>query len=174
MKWINHIIISGAATAIFDPKMVPVAILGATAPDWIETVGNKFFNAHIKHRQDTHYPIIWIMGMLCAVFLWDFQGMLFWFCFGGLSHCITDAMTVTGIPVGPWSDRRFHLFGGRFRTGDPIEYFIAFGFAGCCMFLYNGLYTESTFIPFFYNWGEYYETGLVSGSEWKENRFKIF
>lgn len=173
MKWVSHIAIAGALTAIFSPQHVPIAVLGSTAPDWIETLTNKM-GGNLKHRQETHYPVLWIGGILFTLFLWDYHGLFFWFCIGGLSHCLTDAMTVTGIPLGPWSDRRFHLFGGRFRTGDPVEYMIAFGFCGVCAILYSGLNSNTEFIPFFYNWGEYYEEGLISAKEWKENRFKFF
>jgi inner membrane protein len=53
--------------------------------------------------------------------LWDWHGLVFWFSLGGLLHVLCDALTVTGVPLGPWSDRRFHLFGGRVRTGAPLE-----------------------------------------------------
>ena len=174
MKWVNHILIAGAATAIINPAAVPFAVLGATAPDWIETVSNRFLGTHFKHRQETHYPVLWLGGIGFALLLWDYNGFLFWFCFGGLSHCLTDAMTVSGVPLGPWSDRRFHLFGGRFRTGDPVEYMISFAFCALCVVVHNSLSTGSGFMPFLFNWGEYYDQGLISGKEWKENRFKFF
>ena len=36
MKWVNHIAIAAATTAVFSPALVPVAVLGSTAPDWLE------------------------------------------------------------------------------------------------------------------------------------------
>lgn len=36
MKWQNHILIAGALTATIDPLLAPGALLGATAPDWLE------------------------------------------------------------------------------------------------------------------------------------------
>ena len=36
MKWINHIAIAAATTAVISPPLVPLAVLGSTAPDWLE------------------------------------------------------------------------------------------------------------------------------------------
>ncbi|WP_298776500.1 hypothetical protein [uncultured Shewanella sp.] len=49
------------------------------------------------------------------------------------------------------SDRRFHLFGGRFRTGDPVEYGISFVVVVLCILLMK-LIGDSGFVPFFYDW----------------------
>jgi inner membrane protein len=32
---------------------------------------------------------------------------------------------------------------------------------------------NSGFIPFFYDWKKEYDTGVVDGAEWKENRLKF-
>ena len=32
MKWVNHVLIAGSITAVYDMRLVPPAILGATAP----------------------------------------------------------------------------------------------------------------------------------------------
>ena len=58
------------------------------------------------------------MLLAFALGLWDFHGMLATFAWGGLSHVLADALTVMGVPFSPHSDRRFHLFGGRLRTGE--------------------------------------------------------
>ncbi|WP_006786994.1 metal-dependent hydrolase [Thiorhodospira sibirica] len=94
------------------------------------------------------------------------------FALGGLSHVLADAMTVTGVPFGPWSDRRFHLFGGRIRTGDPAEYV----FAGVVVVICAALFTVlgvSGFYPFFYDWINLYNTGVIDGAEWRANRFRL-
>ncbi|MGF1723121.1 hypothetical protein L4D12_00170 [Photobacterium nomapromontoriensis] len=52
-------------------------------------------------------------------------------------------MTVTGVPFSPYSDRRFHLTG------------------------------SGSFSPFFFDWGGYYDNGLIDAAEWKANRFKL-
>lgn len=94
------------------------------------------------------------------------------FAWGGVSHILTDAMTVSGVPFSPYSDRRFHLFGGRFRTGDPIEYAISAAIIVICIGI-SHLIGESSFSPFFFDWAGYYDKGLIDGSEWKTNRFKF-
>ena len=124
MRWISHIAIAGSITAVLSPPTVAVAVLGATAPDWLEWVLNAV-GARLQHRAATHYLSYWAGAMAFALLLWDWHGLLFWFSFGGLLHVLCDAFTVSGVPVGPWSDRRFHLFGGRLRTGAPAEYMIA-------------------------------------------------
>ncbi|WP_299493406.1 hypothetical protein [uncultured Shewanella sp.] len=60
-------------------------------------------------------------------------------------------MTVSGVPFSLYSDRRFHLFGGRFRTGDPVEYGISFVvhfmMSRLCILLMK-LIGDSGFVPF--------------------------
>lgn len=92
--------------------------------------------------------------------------MLTAFAWGGFSHIITDAMTVTGVSFSPYSDRRFHLFGGRFRTGDPVEYAISFVVVVLCIMLMK-LLGDSGFIPFFYDWAGFYDKGIIDAYEWK-------
>ena len=116
MKWINHLAIAGATTALVSPALVPVALLGSTAPDWLEWVIKAVSGHNLKHRGVTHYVLGWIIGLVFAVLLWDFHGILAAFFWGGLTHVLADSLTVTGVPFSPHSDRRFHLFGGRLRT----------------------------------------------------------
>ena len=74
------------------------------------------------------------------------------FCWGGVTHILTDAMTVSGVPLRPYSDRRFHLFGGRFSTGEPVEY----GISACVVFVCIGLMNlmpSGSWAPFFYDLG---------------------
>ena len=49
MKWINHLAIAGATTALVAPALVPVALLGSTAPDWLEWVLEKLGGRKVKH-----------------------------------------------------------------------------------------------------------------------------
>jgi acyl-CoA synthetase (AMP-forming)/AMP-acid ligase II len=37
------------------------------------------------------------------------------------------------VPLGWWSDRRFHLFGGRFRTGQLGEYWFSGAIVLACI-----------------------------------------
>jgi len=171
MKWFNHMAIAGATCAVINPALVPVAVLGATAPDWLEWIG-KALGRRVKHRTVTHYFVVWLVACLGAWPL-DPTGIVTAFCYGGLTHVMTDAMTVTGVPFGPHSDRRFHLFGGRFRTGEPAEYGIAFGVVVVCAVLVMML-SASGWYPFFYDWSGLYNSGVIDGAEWRVNRFRFF
>ena len=174
MKWVNHLAIAGATTAVINPALVPVALLGSTAPDWLEWVYKATTGREIKPRGSTHYVTHWIIGLLAALLLWDFHGILAAFCWGGLTHVLADSMTVSGVPFSPWSDRRFHLFGGRLRPGAAGEYFVAWGIVGLCFLVAPAIQGSSGWYPFFYNWPGLYEQGLVDGAEWKANRFRFF
>lgn len=174
MKWINHLAIAGATTAVVSPPLVPVALLGSTAPDWLEWVIKSLTGHNVKHRGVTHYVLGWIIGLAFALLLWDFKGILAAFFWGGLTHVLADSLTVSGVPFAPHSDRRFHLFGGRLRTGDAGEYAIAWGIVGVCMVVAQFVYASSGWYPFFYNWAGLYEAGVVDAAEWKANRFRFF
>lgn len=174
MKWINHLAIAGATTALVSHALVPVALLGSTAPDWLEWVIKAVSGHNLKHRGVTHYVLGWIIGLVFAVLLWDFHGILAAFFWGGLTHVLADSLTVSGVPFSPHSDRRFHLFGGRLRTGDAGEYGIAWGIVAVCVVLAQVIHTGNDWYPFFYNWGGLYEQGIVDGAEWKANRFRFF
>lgn len=173
MKWINHVAIAGATCAVWRPELVPLAVLGATAPDWLEWV-LKAVGYRVRHRTVTHYLVSWLAALLFGLFVWDFHHAITAFAAGGLSHVLCDAFTIQGIPLGWWSDRRFNLFGGRLRTGNSGEYIfsgvivvVCFGIA-----LYTKQWHEGDYSPFFYDWSDYYQKGLIDGKEWKENRFR--
>jgi inner membrane protein len=86
---------------------------------------------------------------------------------------MVDAMTLSGMPFGPYCDRRFHLFGARFRTGDPVEYAISFGIVAVCALLIQFTYAAGWY-PFFYDWGGMYSEGGIDAHEWRVNRFRLF
>ena len=175
MKWINHLAIAGAITALVVPALVPVALLGSTAPDWLEWLLEKF-GRRVRHRTLTHIVLYWVMVLGFALLLWDFKGVLAAFAWGGLSHVLADSFTVTGVRFSPFSDRRFHLFGGRLRTGNTGEYGIAWGIVGVC-FVLAVLFKPgggSGWYPFFYDWHGLYQSGVVDAKEWKDNRLKFF
>jgi len=181
MKWQNHILIGGALGAVINPVAVPFSVLGATAPDWIEYI-LKFVGINVRHRTVTHVVMYWLAGVLFFWLVWDFRHIGLGFALGGFSHVMADSLTIAGVPFSPWSDARFHLFGGKLRTGRPGEYIVAGLFAVSCFFITmysNGLSasekkSESSFLPFFFDWKGYYDDGLIDGSEWKRNRFKFF
>lgn len=170
MRWINHTIIAGSISAAIDPVLVPPAILGATAPDWLEWLISPV--RKIKHRGVTHYLAVWLFALAFFWLAWDFHRLGFAFALGGLFHLLTDAMTICGIPVGWWSDRRFHLFGGKLKTGQPGEYMVsAVVVLICAMLIWHR--PDSGFMPYFYDWSGYYQQGLIDGKEWKDNRFRF-
>ncbi len=171
MKWLNHVLIAGACCAVISPPHVAACVVGATAPDWLEYT-LKFTRKPVKHRGPTHVFTHWLIFALAVTFVWDYHGLLTAFAWGGISHILTDAMTVSGVPFSPYSDRRFHLFGGRFRTGDPIEYAIAGAVVIACIGLAS-LTGGSGFAPFFFDWAGYYDQGLIDAKEWKVNRFRL-
>lgn len=173
MKWVNHMAIAGATTALVSPPLVPVAILGSTAPDWMEWV-LEATGTRVKHRGVTHYLLAWAVALAFFAVLWDFHGIGAAFAFGGLTHVLADSLTVSGVPFAPHSDRRFHLFGGRLRTGGAGEYGIAWGIVGICL-LFAVLIKPGAgrWYPFFYDWGGLYNDGLIDGKEWKDNRFRF-
>lgn len=174
MKWVNHVLIAGAVTAVAAPPLVPVAVLGSTAPDWLEWIPPLFGRRSPKHRTTTHFVASWAFGLAFGLVVWDWHHVLAAFCAGGLSHVLCDACTAQGVPLGWWSDRRFHLFGGRLKTGMAGEYWVAGGVVAVCLGL--ALLTRSwgggEFAPFFYDYADLYKRGVIDAREWKENRFR--
>lgn len=164
--------IAGATTAVVAPPLVPVAILGSTAPDWLEWV-IEATGTKVKHRGVTHYLAVWLAVLGFFLFLWDFHSIGAAFTYGGLTHILADSCTVAGVPFSPHSDRRFHLFGGRLRTGGMGEYGVAGGIVAVCLFISVSISPMNGWYPFFFNWGELYESGVIDGSEWKANRFRF-
>lgn len=173
MKWINHTLIAGSVCAVISPPLVAPCVLGATAPDWLEWV-SKVTGKPIKHRTTTHIFTHWLVFAIFATLVFDFHGILSAFAWGGVSHILTDAMTVSGVPFSPYSDRRFHLFGGRFRTGDPVEYAISAAVVLLCFGIIALIGTSGDYIPFFPDWAQRYEHGLADAKEWKDNRWRFF
>jgi len=168
MKWFAHVVIAGATAAVIAPPLVPAAIAGGTAPDWMEGVA-KATGHPVKHRTVTHIFTHWVIASVICYFI---HPMALAFALGGLSHVILDALTISGVPASPWSKQRLHLLGGRFRTGEPSEYIFAVAYAAICYAIGTMAFTQE-FAPFFYNWGELYDTGVIDGAEWKANRFKF-
>lgn len=173
MKWSNHIIIAASTTAIISPLHIPIAIAGATAPDWIELLYTRFTGRKVPHRGWTHYVTSWVGLLLAGLFLFPHGGLVVAFAYGGLTHVFADSLTVSGVPFSPLSDRRFHLFGGRLKTGMMGEYFVSWGIGAACLLLAVTLHTFGGWYPFFYNYPSLYEQGLIDGSEWRERRFNV-
>ena len=99
---------------------------------------------------------------------------MFWFAAGGAIHWFCDALTVSGAPVGWWSDRRVTLFGGKVKTGDSNETIITILIVVVCgVLIWGRASSDDGFIPFFFEWADYYRGGLIDGREWKLNRFNV-
>lgn len=174
MRWISHIAIAASICAVFSPVAVPAVVLGSTAPDWIEMLRNAWTRRKVKHRAGTHYLAAWVLLAIAARLIWDWQGLIFWFAVGGAVHWFCDALTISGAPVGWWSDRRITLFGGKVATGSAAEYVITgLVVAVCALLIWFQTSTPGGFIPFFFHWSEFYQDGLIDGSEWKAHRFEI-
>ena len=174
MRWISHIAIAASTCAVLNPFAVPAAVLGSTAPDWLEWVINAVHRrGKVKHRGLTHYAAGWLALAAFGAFVWDWRGYVQWFAWGGFVHWVCDALTITGAPVGPWSDRRVTLFGGRVRTGSPLEYVIAGLWVTACGVLIWSKAVDHGFTPYFMGWPSLYENGLIDGAEWRAKRWEL-
>jgi inner membrane protein len=167
---VNHVAQGAAVAAVFNPAAVPLAVLGATAPDWSEAVF-RLTGRRVAHRGATHYLVTWAGIMLFALFIWDWQGWLFWFGAGGALHWFGDSLTVTGVPIAPWSARRTTLFGGRLRTGGYGEFAVTGVVVIVAAFTVWMTRSHADFMPWFYDWGGLYDSGIIDGKEWRENRW---
>ena len=177
MTWKSHIAIASAVTLPFNPAMIPIASVGATAPDWIEHI-LKFFGVIVKHRGATHYLYIPILIILLS-FLIDFQNMLFWFGVGYLTHWFADSLTISGVPVSQFDNHRIHFFGGKIRTGEPLEFVIAFGFLAVSVVLVKPSLnilenSENKFNAYYIEYRQLYEKKIIDEKTMIENRFKLF
>ena len=177
--------IAAAVTLPFNPAVLPVSLLGSTAPDWLEWIG-KFFGMHIEHRKQTHYLVVPVAILLLSAFI-DYRSILFWFGIGYFTHWIADSVTITGVPLSPWDTRKIHFFGGSLRTGDAMEYVYSFGLlaasvfvfmpaAGDIMSFFNTTSTpdEFSFNAYSMQYRELYDQKIIDAKELVEHRFKFF
>lgn len=177
MTWKSHIAIATAIALPFSPQALPAAIAGSTAPDWIEMILRQF-GINIPHRGQTHY-IIWpLIIMFVALFI-DYKGLVFWFGMGYFTHWFADSLTISGVPLTPMSKNKITLFGGRLRTGDFMEYVLAFGLLACSLFIVKPSFdwTEKDAIAFnvyLMDWGKLNELNIIDNKEYLEHRFKFF
>lgn len=172
MRWFNHMLIAGSTTAVIAPPLVPVAILGSTAPDWLEWMAKATGNP-VEHRTTTHIVLYWVVALLFFLGVWDYMGIGAAFAYGGLTHVFADSLTIMGVPLSPFSDRRSNLMGGRLKTGESGEFMVAGGIAAVCFVIAGQLHTASDFFPFFYHWGDLYNRGIIDAYEWKQNRLNF-
>lgn len=174
MRWFNHVGVAGALWAVHDPGGVPLVCLGATAPDWLEWVAGSLLNRRIKHRTVTHVLATWLLALAFFGLVWDWRGLGLAFAAGGCIHWLQDGLTITGVPLTWWSDRRTTLLGGRLRTGGMAEYGITIAIVAICAGLLWIRGPSAGYVPFFRDWSAFYREGLADGAEWRAHRFEWF
>lgn len=178
MRWAAHIAVGAGLAAAVNPLTIPAAVIGATAPDWLEWVC-RAVGQPVRHRTVTHVLLYWLLGCIALLLLdlGPFDAHALGFFVGGLSHVLADSCTVSGVPALPWSTRRFHLLGGKLRTGGSGELVLAAGVlaAGIAISFYTGSVSKiGGYIPFFPDYHDKYTRGIVDAREWRDHRFTIF
>lgn len=177
MRWVSHTLIGASVCALWQPAAVPAAVLGATAPDWLEWVGrNHLPLARAAHRGATHNLLGWV---LVTALGWTVDAP--WgthvaaFGIGGSLHWLCDSLTVTGAPLTWWSQHRSTLFGGRMRQGSQTERALAIGVAVVCGLLAWPAWNEpGEFSPYLMPWRQHYRAGLIDAAEWRRHRYSPF
>jgi len=176
MTWKSHIAIATAIALPFNPTAIPFAILGSTAPDWSEWV-LKFFGITVQHRGATHYLYVPLVIMFIGLASYDF---IYWFGVGYFTHWFADSLTKSGVPLSQFDNHKIHFFGGKIRTGEPIEYIIAYGLLLFSVLVVQpsmGMITgdeESKFNAYYMDYRDLHEKGIIDNKTYKENRFKLF
>lgn len=179
MKWINHCAIAAALTLPFNPSALPVSLLGATAPDWLEKV-LLLFGVKVKHRKETHYLSHILIALIISCFLAEIHHFFFWFALAYLSHWFCDALTISGVPISPLSKHNTTFFGGRIRTGEFKEYILCFSILAlsCWAFspsLLNFIQAQQIkFNVYFMDYKELNNLQIIDNKEYLERRFKFF
>jgi len=176
MTWKSHMAIATAVTIPFNTLGVPFSILGSTAPDWSEGI-LKLLGHHVEHRGATHYLIV-PLAIIAISFVFDYHGFLFWFGVGYFTHWFADSLTISGVPISPNARHRIHFFGGKLRTGDPVEYFISFGFLLIVLMMVKPNLDDVKddvykFNPYFFEYGKLYEKRIIDEKEYREKRFSF-
>jgi len=167
MTWLTHGTFAYLTASLLGINPY-IAVVGSTAPDWLEdTLGIK------EHRGPTHYLTIWVSLFLISLLLagikqtTPFGVQLLAFTYGGLTHLLLDALTVSGIPLGVGKTRI--RIGGIIRTGKLSEWvFLAITFAVLFPLLHMGASLG------FGTAKELYEKGIIDLKEYRELRFKLF
>lgn len=175
MKWTSHVLISASICVLWRPEVAPMAILGATAPDWLEGLAQRL-KIPLTHRGVTHVLTTWIgLALLCS--LMGAPPAMVAFVLGGVIHWLCDALTVSGAPVGWWSSHRTTLFGGKIVTGDRNETRLTLCILVLCLLLLQvrgAWWDEEAYSPFFTNWEALYHRGVIDPIERRVHRFLFF
>lgn len=172
MKWVNHIAIGASLAGVWRPELIPLAVAGATAPDWLESVPALVGKRKPAHRTVTHIVAYWVLALAFGLWVWDFHGIVAAFALGGLSHVLCDSLTVMGVPLFWWSPERSTFFGAPFKTGKPGEYvFTGLVVAGCLALVLLTRSWSGGYTPFFPDYADMYKRGVIDAAEWKAHRF---
>jgi inner membrane protein len=180
MRWISHMAIASAVTIPINPAALPAALIGSIAPDWIEFI-LKPLGIRVKHRGATHYILIPLFIILLSLFI-DYDNYLYWFGIGYFTHWFADSLTVSGVPLTPWSMHKVTLFGGSFKTGDSVEYILSFSLFLASMFIAQPALEEffpdkkvpMIFNKYDMNYDKLYQEKIIDQKTAKDNRFVFF
>lgn len=173
MTWITHTTFAYFVSSLFGLPPAP-AILGSTAPDWTEDV----FGVR-EHRGKTHYVVFWSSIFILFLVLYlaippakttikelTLYGLSF--SFGGLTHLFTDALTVSGVPLGTGNIRI--RIGGLIRTGKISEWI----FLIIITLIFYPLSVMGNLEFGFSKYRSYYQLHIIDRKEYLERRFKLF
>ncbi len=171
MTWLTHTTVAYFLSSLFGLPPGP-AIAGSTAPDWTEDL----FGVR-EHRGKTHYVTLWSSLFLISLVLYLSVQNPFWrelpyyllsFSFGGLTHLLTDALTVSGVPLGV-SNIRVRI-GGLIRTGKLSEWV----FLAICLLVFYPLSMSGNLELGFSKYRTLYRENVIDRKEYLERRFKLF
>lgn len=175
MMWRTHFVIGATLPIVIgDYAGAVAAVVGSVAPDYLERL-DWLGGRRIAHRTTTHVLVYWVAACAALFLLMPFSSLPFWWAFGGLSHVVADSFTPMGIPIFPSQKHRTNFFGGAIRTGSAGEWVIM----GLCVVLATLAFrsagaTDNGFMPFFPDYFEKYDEGVIDAYELKQNRFHWF
>ena len=113
----------------FSPLEAALVTAGGILPDGLDRIVSLGSRTlwHSAHRKLSHWPWPYLAGTFLL------QGPAQIFVFGALLHCILDALTPTGIPLG-------HPMGGKWKRGLGLiktGSFMEFTLIGCAFLLWQ-------------------------------------
>ncbi|MBE0427694.1 MAG: metal-dependent hydrolase [Nitrospirae bacterium] len=131
MKWYSHKAVGAGASLVLGLPLSGILIttLSSVLPDAVE------FGV-LKHRGLSH--AWWIYGLLYMASVIAFPGYsIYFFCaaLGILLHILCDAMTMTGVPAIPFSEKRIAF--KFFKTGSFTEYVVVVMVVFACFYLFT-------------------------------------
>lgn len=177
MMWKTHIIFGACVPVLVGDYGGAVAgIIGATSPDWMEHLPRIWGGRRVAHRTKTHVLVYWLGAVLVTMMLTRLTPAPLWFAVGGLSHVLLDIFTPMGVPLFPNAGHRTNVLGGSIRTGSFAEYgFMAVALLAMLLAVRGGgVATSGEFVPFFPDYYDKYDRGIIDAYELKQNRLRFF